>query len=1665
MSLSAIDSFTSPKGTHPVQGRREQPEKPARGKPTPRSCYGGCVFKCIYCARVVIPSPYDHSAQRAENFDGWCEERFLVSPPPSPEKNSRSVSKKQNKNGKSTNSMKSNNNSCAFEAQSGWFSDRSPFDNLRRIVSDIEWPSIGYPIFDKTRFLGYLEIGILLYCDLSEASSVGAQIRAFVHFIKHVYRRSFLVLAEQGLFEIAEICVRAFGRGFPQVPLQGGIDSFLDDSINYMDQFERSQLLAQLGKLLSYVLSFAVFQEYNIDPTTNVKRYRDFSHLLETKPVTFAAGMARASLESLRVLLMNTKKFWLTGDITDLVFTEDRVTKWNLLFHKLKGDYAVLSNPAPFGVSVEVFEKEILACIDEGRYLSRNKQLLSSSETLVFERRFQEIQGLERDFKLIQLAQSKRDPPFALLINGPSSVGKSSIMHMMFAHFAKVSSLLGKPLETDQSFMYTRSVADEYWSGFNTYQWCIVLDDVAVALPSKAAEDPTLDEIIRIVNPMPWTPPQAELERKGRYPVCPKLFLASTNVKDLNASMWFSVPLAVQRRFPFVITVVPKDKYTKTSVHNTNPMLDVSNLEPYEGHYDDYWTFLVEKTVPGPQVGGAIHRVAAAFEPVLKTDSVSEFMKWFGAAIKQYYADTANLRDALGSYCKVPICPLCFGDRLFCGDVCNRAVKTVTVPLQVGVRDDAPQAPIAEDSSSSEEPKFSSYVCSEKWTRFFSLRFVWLWLYMSTINVFRSASVLCIRYNLVLFSRIFGYLAGRMEDYVLRRASRYLRRELYSSRVETFLKYTVYVVATATAAYGLFTLVSKRKEKKTKESEESTHELNGGVFSSNVPQPSNERANIWTWKERPALSNIDLSPAILSRGAISVNEQLEIFSRNCYYMVVDGGSGPTCFGRVLALGGQLYLTNAHFFQKRPLRMFLTKCAPNSAVGLRRTIQLNYGVNIILDEPNDIAVFRVVDLPSNRSLLEYMFKEDSLERPEFNAFRLTREEDGSITTSEIVCNVAARDMMVTRYGENLMLPTFRGTSKDQTREGDCGSPLIAIFNGRCVVVGLHVGCIQHPKIADRWRILSRRIDKNLIESLLTTFPAQAKVLPSVPLMTCEKTGEIALESLHRKSPFCYLSKNGSMEVFGSIPFREGSKSHVIKTLLGKDFVEATRDDGPLSIVDKMYAPVMRGYEPKHNSLKHMIQTSQGVDYKRLNKCRDAFLADIIHRLPPSEFELIKPLDIDSCVNGVAGVSYIDAMKRSTSAGFPWREVKHKHLIPVVDDSGLPTGRVRVTQEIADRVDGILEAYSEGRQFHPVFAASFKDEPVSKEKRDAAKTRIFCAAPMDFTIVVRKFLLPVIRVIQRNTAAFETAIGVQAQSKEWELKYRLITKFGEHRIVAGDYSKFDKKMSPAFTLAAFDILRALCERAGYTDTELTAIDCIAQDICFPTTDFFGDLVRFNGTNPSGHPLTVIINSIVNSLYMRYAYLHLNPFGVISDFQDNVSLLTYGDDNIMSVSEEITFFNHTTIQETLQLIDVEYTMPDKQQESLPFIHVSQTSFLKRSFRYDEDLQAIVGPLEHDSISKMLTSCVASKSFTAEQHMLAVVRSAMDEYFWYGKTIFEDRRAKFHQIMESQGLYEYAEYFNPLPTWLELAERYRLASEPFLNGDPYAVKCGVVQEDEASD
>jgi hypothetical protein len=172
-------------------------------------------------------------------------------------------------------------------------------------------------------------------------------------------------------------------------------------------------------------------------------------------------------------------------------------------------------------------------------------------------------------------------------------------------------------------------------------------------------------------------------------------------------------------------------------------------------------------------------------------------------------------------------------------------------------------------------------------------------------------------------------------------------------------------------------------------------------------------------------------------------------------------------------------------------------------------------------------------------------------------------------------------------------------------------------------------------------------------------------------------------------------------------------------------------------------------------------------------------------------------------------------------------------------------------------------------------------------------------------------------------------------------------------------------------------------------------------------------------------------------------------VSDFRKYVTLITYGDDNVANVSDDLDGFNHTTIQAEFAKFNIKYTMADKEAESIPFIDISEVSFLKRSFRYNERLGKIVGPLDESSIHKMLSVWVKSRSISEQEQMVAVCASAMQEYFFYGEEKFHEMENKIMPILEKHFLLFYT-HPSTFQTYNCLCDRYKISGRKSL-GLPY--------------
>lgn len=774
-----------------------------------------------------------------------------------------------------------------------------------------------------------------------------------------------------------------------------------------------------------------------------------------------------------------------------------------------------------------------------------------------------------------------------------------------------------------------------------------------------------------------------------------------------------------------------------------------------------------------------------------------------------------------------------------------------------------------------------------------------------------------------------------------------------------------------------------------------------------------EKENPWKKVDRNVTS-FDLDPMQLNYGTLDTQVCLDAIRRNVRKMYTRGAKkGNT--GEAIGLGGHLFVTCNHLMPVEGDVTIRLVCDFDASGVSRNTEFVLEQTSIYRLYEDDLAFFECHTIPPMKDLEKLIAKPSfqmGLHRGSYVGFT----NQGTVMNRQVKAIQFVKDVACEELQKYFSYWT--GCVDEDTETGDCGTPLI--LTGRQVILaGLHqrggYGKVYAVTLNTDHLIKARRVF------------TRTSVQGGVPMIQATGAAKRVFVDPSHKSPLNWIQK-GQLNFFGHFGgFKSAPRSKVCDTIAAPflkargwatDFVAPKFDWRPYNI---MYNEIF--------GMKHNVKQSI------LTQARKGLSADLIRLVPKTSLAELKKVSWDAALNGIDGVQYVDKINKDTSMGFPWNCSKRNFLTKRED------GKDDLAEHVVERAKDIERRYQSGVCAHPVFSAQVKDEPRKQKKVDAGMLRIFMGGPIDWSLVVRRYLISFIRCVQMNKMIFEAAIACVTQSIEWTNFHAHLTQFGEDRIVAGDFGKFDKHMSPLFILEAFEVIIDLLRHAGWDEEDLRVIRCIAEDTAYPTANVLNDLVQFIGTNPSGHPLTVIINSLVNALYMRYCYIQLNPERECVTFKQRVALLTYGDDNVMGVSLLAPWFNHTALVAKLAEIGVEYTMADKESLSVPYINIREVAFLKRTWVWNDELNAYLCPLEEASLTKMLMVGEDKGNLSPEAWIASKALAYVNEYFMYGRERFEQERAFAVDLLKECDAMEEHKCF-PFPKWDDMVERFVKAS-----------------------
>lgn len=529
----------------------------------------------------------------------------------------------------------------------------------------------------------------------------------------------------------------------------------------------------------------------------------------------------------------------------------------------------------------------------------------------------------------------------------------------------------------------------------------------------------------------------------------------------------------------------------------------------------------------------------------------------------------------------------------------------------------------------------------------------------------------------------------------------------------------------------------------------------------------------------------------------------------------------------------------------------------------------------------------------------------------------------------------------------------------TTKGDCGAPIILNHNSAArKIVGIHMA-------SNGTQGLAQTITQEMLNEGFQQIPQIYQIYSEVDI-PCEPF--LGNEELVDSVPL-----NAGLMVYGRTDLQNssGGKNKIIPSAFFDYVPHRTLPTAMTKI---------NGVDPMLKGLLKYGKEVPRIDYTLINRA----IADVKNnyyvngdRLNMDDFTRV--LSFEEAVLGVEGEEFITPINRGTSLGYPY--ALHTKMPGKREAFGTDewTLNSRLAIKIRKDVEQLVDDCRNGIQRGVYWADTLKAERRTIKKVEEGKTRVFTAGPVHFTIAFRQYFIGFAAWIMHGRNRNEISVGTNVFSQDWsdivrKLASRALTQHGLN-VVAGDFSNFDGSLSSQILWA---ILESINE--WYDDGEENATIRrtmwmhivhamhVNRDIVYQTTH----------SQPSGCPITAILNSIYNSVVVRISYLicarrHYQEtnedYCSMKCFNDHVAMVSYGDDNLIGISETILgWFNQVTIAEAMLEIGHEYTDETKTGNIVPIRDITDVAYLKRKFVWDERLNRYKAPLDLEVVQEIV-------------------------------------------------------------------------------------------------
>jgi len=532
----------------------------------------------------------------------------------------------------------------------------------------------------------------------------------------------------------------------------------------------------------------------------------------------------------------------------------------------------------------------------------------------------------------------------------------------------------------------------------------------------------------------------------------------------------------------------------------------------------------------------------------------------------------------------------------------------------------------------------------------------------------------------------------------------------------------------------------------------------------------------------------------------------------------------------------------------------------------------------------------------------------------------------------------------------------------TYAGDCGAPLLCFSSGALrKICGMHVAGVKAKNYG-----VAEIVTKEVIEQMKEVICEQ-----SGPAITGEN-----------------LFDEGDGEFLAKVPFPQGNfyDHRVVKDYLRKSDKTAVRESvlhgaitapvtGPAVLDEK--DPRLEIEVP--NLIAKNVEKYGKPATTWNKKFLDEIRFDMLMELAYGGAVEPRVLSNHEAVSGIRRLEYFDAINAFSSAGYPWRKLlpvgqRGKEFFLSRDPSDNRVDNV-IDKRVLDAIEWRDICAKHGHRVDSVWVPSLKDERRALSKVALGKTRIFTMGPLDYTVVFRKYFLSFSAHFYTQRLRCFSAVGIDPWGPEWDRMVRRLHEVGDN-IFAGDFSGWDGEVPPQIVEQVVQLINDWYVILGWPLDESFSVEyfralygsrpwlnrktefwtmvkqqCVARLVLLDENckcqHQYGNIRYYTAKGvSSGLPITVILNTMVDTFTGRHAWLELTQTDMAT-YHKNVRESIYGDDNIYSVHDDYKEqFNGLTVQEHLRQRGMVYTAANKVDAMVKYGPITDFTFLKCGF-----------------------------------------------------------------------------------------------------------------------